>query len=68
MMATIKHKDKQFNGVVAGVRFVKGIGETDEQKALNSLRARGFEVDTSEPKPVQVVKPGKGAVQDAGSD
>ncbi|WP_025678408.1 hypothetical protein [Paenibacillus massiliensis] len=67
-MATIKHKDKQFNGVVAGVRFTRGVGETDEQKALNHLRARGFEVDTSDPKPAQVVKSGKGAVQDAGSD
>ncbi|MNW27566.1 hypothetical protein D3C74_43650 [compost metagenome] len=67
-MATIRHKNKQFNGVVAGVRFTKGVGETDEQKALNHLRARGFEVDTSEPKTIQVVKPSKGAVQDAGSD
>lgn len=35
---------KDFNGVRNGVRFVEGVGETDDSSLLNWFRTRGYKV------------------------
>lgn len=38
-----------FNGVVAGVTFVDGHGETDDENKLAYFRRRGYAVTTKKP-------------------
>lgn len=43
-MAIVKAPNKAYNGVVAGVRFVDGQGETDDPLALNYFRRHGYQI------------------------
>ena len=48
-MAIVKAPNKAYNGVVAGVRFVDGQGETDDVLALNYFRRHGYEIVETKP-------------------
>lgn len=45
-MATIKAPNKDYNGTRAGVVFVDGVGETDDDQALIYFARHGYEIDT----------------------
>ena len=43
-------KNKEYCGVSAGVPFVNGVGETDNQHLLNWFASHGYEVEKPEKK------------------
>ena len=43
-MAKITAPNREYSGVVAGVRLVDGQGETDDQHAINYFRRAGYTV------------------------
>lgn len=51
-MARVLAPNKKFTGVVAGVSFVNGVGETDEAFRLSWFENKGYtiEVPKTEPK------------------
>ncbi|KGE20623.1 hypothetical protein [Paenibacillus wynnii] len=63
-MPKVKAADKKFTGVIAGVRFENGIGETEDAKALGYFRSRGFAMDEATA-PAVTSKKEKGADPDA---
>lgn len=50
-MTVVSTPVKGFSGVVAGVRFVAGRGETDNPSALAYFRRRGYTLGEPEPEP-----------------
>ena len=44
-MSKVKAADKKFTGVIAGVRFENGTGETEDAKALGYFRSRGYAIE-----------------------
>lgn len=44
-MATIKTPVKDFSGIVAGVHFADGKGETDDENAIAYFERQGYGVD-----------------------
>lgn len=48
MAKTIQAPNEKFNGIVAGVRFVDGVGKTDDENAIAYFERQGYGVN-SEP-------------------
>ena len=48
-MAVVKAPNPKYTGIVAGVRFVDGQGETDDSLALNYFRRHGYEIVETKP-------------------
>jgi len=61
-MAKIYAPNKGYTGVSAGVRFVNGVGETDDPHLIDWFRRRGYRVETARPasKDGDGAKPAKG--------
>lgn len=52
-LAQVKTPVEGFSGVVAGVSFVDGVGESDSPSALNYFRRHGYAIEGDpEPEPV----------------
>lgn len=47
---------KDANGVYASVRFVNGVGETDDPRLIEWFRSHGYEVSVEDDQPVGVSK------------
>lgn len=41
--------NSSFNGIIAGVAFKNGVGETDDPRILNYFRSRGYTVGDQQP-------------------
>lgn len=63
-MAVVKAPNPKYTGIVAGVRFVDGQGETDDSLALNYFRRHGYEII----EPSKAQKKGKGSKDDGGDE
>lgn len=50
-MATIKTPVEKFSGIVAGVHFADGVGETDDDNAIAYFERQGYGVDRPAEKP-----------------
>lgn len=48
-MATITAPVKGFTGVVVGVAFADGKGETDDESAVSYFHRHGYTVETEKP-------------------
>lgn len=48
-MAAVKTPVEGFNGTVAGVTFVDGVGETDDDNALAYFARHGYDVADDKP-------------------
>lgn len=48
--------NKHANGIYATVRFVEGVGRTDDPKLVQWFRDRGYRVEEEEPRTKQPVK------------
>lgn len=44
-MAVIKSPNQEYTGTSAGVYFVKGVGNTDNENLIEWFRDRGYEVE-----------------------
>ncbi|MHB8061260.1 MAG: hypothetical protein ACYDG2_01295 [Ruminiclostridium sp.] len=44
-MAKIYAPNKQYTGISAGVRFAKGVGETDNPDLIEWFKSHGYEVE-----------------------
>lgn len=53
-MSKIYAPNKEYTGVVAGVVFNKGIGETQDKRLINWFEEKGYKVE-SEPKKEKTV-------------
>lgn len=51
-MAKIYAPNKQYNGVTATVRFIDGIGETENEELLEWFPKHGYSLQPLEDKPV----------------
>lgn len=60
-MAKIYAPNKQYNGVSASVRFINGVGETDNKHLIKWFESKGYKVEEVEAVPPNdtdpVVKP-----------
>lgn len=54
-MPKVYARNKQFNGVRAGVTFVDGKAETDDSKALHWFKSHGYSVETVSSVPTPAV-------------
>ena len=41
----IRTKNPEFTGTRAGIKFVNGVGETSDEKAIGQLKRRGYTVE-----------------------
>nr|DAI40704.1 MAG TPA: hypothetical protein [Caudoviricetes sp.] len=44
-MAVIKSPNQEYTGTSAGVTFVNGVGNTDNENLIEWFRGRGYEVE-----------------------
>ncbi|EYE88274.1 hypothetical protein Q428_08725 [Fervidicella metallireducens AeB] len=50
-MAVIKAPNSKYNGISAGVQFREGTAQTDNERAIEWFREKGYEVIEEQPSP-----------------
>lgn len=50
-MAVIKAPNKQYSGMSAGVVFVRGIGQTEDERIIKWFRQHGYEIEEPKEEP-----------------
>ena len=49
-MAKIFAPNKKYNGISAGVKFVNGVGETNDPRLIKWFKSKGYKVEDVKPK------------------